>query len=127
MELSWTVRSADGKAADCKRELAGGGTDSIGDVWLCARSCTVILNGNCVGDEICPVHAWPCDRLHGSTSFEIVAGRKELWIQVMCPGGSVANVTVPEPIIRDIADGEVTQLNAVLITVPAQGAACSTS
>jgi hypothetical protein len=60
----------------------------------------------------------------GATRFEIVAGRKELWIEVGCPDGTPANVVVPEPIVRDIADGEVTQLNALLITVPANGVAC---
>jgi hypothetical protein len=62
--------------------------------------------------------------LRGTTGFEVVAGRKELWIDVTCPDGSPANVIVPEPIVRDIADGEVTQLNALLIVVPAAERAC---
>ena len=123
VELSWTVRSA-GDPYGCVREQGGGVVDRIGDISLCARACTVIVDGQCVGDVTCPVRSWPCERLMGATRFEIVAGRKELWIEVGCPDGTPANVVVPEPIVRDIADGEVTQLNALLIAVPANGVAC---
>ena len=120
MELSWTVRQIDGKKdVDCAR-----GTDVIQDVQICTRACTVVVEGACVGEVVCPVHAWRCDRFHGSTRFEITSGRKELWIQVTCANGAVPNVVVPESILRDIADGEVTQLNAVLISVPVDGPAC---
>jgi hypothetical protein len=124
VELSWTVRTSDGKQAACQND---DGSDPIGDIWLCAKACTVISNGACVGDTTCPVGKWACDRTHGSTAFEVTAGRKQLWIQVFCPNGMPANVIVPEPIIHDVADGEVTQLNAVLITKPAGGTACSTT
>jgi hypothetical protein len=97
----------------------------VGEVSLCARACTVVVDGACVGDTTCPVRSWPCDRERGTTRFEIVAGRKELWIEVACPDGSPANVVVPEPIVRDVADGEVTQLNALLIVVPAGQRACA--
>ena len=123
VELSWTVRSL-GDPYGCVREEGGRVVDRIGDISLCARACTVIVDGQCVGDVTCPVRSWPCERLMGATRFEIVAGRKELWIEVGCPDGTPANVVVPEPIVRDIADGEVTQLNALLITVPADGVAC---
>jgi hypothetical protein len=123
VELSWTVRSL-GDPYGCVREVAGRVVDRIGDISLCARACTVIVDGQCVGDAVCPVRSWPCERLMGATRFEIVAGRKELWIEVGCPDGTPANVVVPEPVVRDIADGEVTQLNALLITVPANGVAC---
>jgi hypothetical protein len=84
----------------------------------------VIANGQCVGDVVCPVHSWACTRFHGTTLFEITSGRKELWIEVRCANGGLADVVVPEPILRDIADGEVTQLNAVLISVPVDRPAC---
>lgn len=123
MELSWTVRRADGtEAIACAR-----GTDVITEVALCARACAVIGDGACIGEVTCPVRAWPCQRLRGSTLFEIVAGRKELWIEVRCASGERADVVVPEPIVRDVADGEVTQLNAVLITVPVDRPACPAS
>jgi hypothetical protein len=126
VELSWTVRPIDGMTdlddwADCAR-----GTDTLAEVALCARACTIVSDGACVGEVTCPVHAWPCERRHGSTLFEIVAGRKELWIEVRCADGARADVLVPEPIVRDIADGEVTQLHAVLISVPVDRPACPT-
>jgi hypothetical protein len=119
VELSWALRTANGKDnVECTR--AG---DVIADVALCARACTVISDGACIGD-VAMVHSWSCNRRHGSTSFEIVSGRKELWIEVRCASGARADVVVPEPILRDIADGEVTQLNAVLISVPVDRPAC---
>jgi hypothetical protein len=98
--------------------------DRIGEVSLCVRACAVVVDGACVGEAACPARSWPCEGLRGTTGFEVVAGRKELWIDVTCPDGSPANVIVPEPIVRDIADGEVTQLNALLIVVPAAERAC---
>jgi hypothetical protein len=123
VELAWEVRSRG--PYGCVREENGMVVDRIGDVSLCGRSCTVVVDGACVGESTCPVSTWPCEGLRGTTGFEIVAGRKELWIEVTCPDGSPANVVVPEPIVRDIADGEVTQLNALLIVVPAAQRACA--
>jgi len=124
VELAWEVRSRG--PYGCVREEGGTVVDRIGDVSLCVRSCTVVSNGECVGDTTCPVRSWACEGLRGTTRFEIVAGRKELWIEVTCPDAtkSPANVVVPEPIVRDIADGEVTQLNALLIVVPDGQRAC---
>ncbi len=134
MELSWTVRTSKGQPARCDRSDEGL-NEVLGDVALCVRPCTVIVDGQCIGDvpptQDCGgrgvrVRSWPCDRLRGATRFEITAGRKELWIEVTCASGMPANVVVPESVVRDIADGEVTQLNAVLITVPAGVLACTT-
>ncbi len=123
VELAWTVRPADGREdVECARD-----TDIIEEVWLCARACTVIVDGQCTGETTCPVQSFPCEGFRGTTKFEITSGRKELWIEVKCAGGTPADVIVPEPILRDIADGEVTQLNAVLITVPVDRPACPAS
>jgi hypothetical protein len=122
VELAWDVRSRG--PYGCVREEDGTVVDRIGDVALCVRACAVVMDGVCVGDTMCPVRSWPCEGLRGTTGFEIAAGRKELWIEVLCPDGSLANVVVPEPIVRDIADGEVTQLNALLIVVPDGQRAC---
>lgn len=133
VELSWTVRTSKGQPARCDRRDEGF-NEVLGDVGLCVRPCTVIRDGQCIGDvppspdcggRGVKVRSWPCDRLRGVTRFEITAGRKELWIEVTCPDGTPASVAVPESVVRDVADGEVTQLNAVLITVPADGLACT--
>lgn len=126
VELAWSVRDSSGRSAACERtSTAPAFNDALGEVSLCARACTVMVDGACVGDETCPIETWDCDRGRGTTRFEVTAGRKELWIRVTCRDGSAANVVLPEAIVRDIADGEVTQLNAILITVPATTAACS--
>jgi len=69
------------------------------------------------------VETWECDRLRGATHFDIAPGRTELTIQADCAGGP-ANVVLPPPLVRDIVTGDVTQLNALLITVPSSGAVC---
>lgn len=124
VELAWSVRDSSGRSASCTRTTTSF-SDALGSVALCARACTVIADGNCVGEVTCPVQTWSCERGRGTTRFEVTAGRKELWIEVTCRDGTPANVVLPEPVVREIADGEVTQLNAILITVPASAAACS--
>jgi hypothetical protein len=123
VELAWSVRDSSGRSASCSRTSTSF-QDALGRVGLCARACTVLVDGECVGEETCPIETWDCDRGRGTTRFEVTAGRKRLWIAVTCPDGTPADVLLPEPIVRDIADGEVTQLNAILITVPAGAAAC---
>lgn len=125
VELAWEVRSRG--PYGCVHEENGTVVDRIADVSLCVRSCTVVVDGACVGDTTCPLETWSCGGLRGNTGFQVVAGRKELWIEVKCPDGQPANVVVPEPIVRDIADGEVTQLNALLIVVPTSQRACAGS
>lgn len=124
VELSWSVRDSSGRSASCSR-TSQAFSDALGSVGLCARACTVVREGECVGEVSCPIASWDCERGRGTTRFEVTAGRKELWIEVTCRDGTPANVLLPESIVRNIADGEVTQLNAVLITVPASAAACS--
>jgi hypothetical protein len=126
VELAWSVRDSSGRSASCARSSTSPAfTDDLATVSLCARACTVIADGECVGEETCPIASWDCERGRGTTRFEVTAGRKELWIEVACADGTPADVLLPEPVVREIADGEVTQLNAILITVPASAAACS--
>jgi hypothetical protein len=119
VELSWTLTKSNGDGTTC-------GPSGIDEVRLCMRWCddgTIdCTSGAHVG---CP-SSWPCERSHGTTLFDIPAGRKALWIEVSCGGdaGTGSHVQVPEPIVRDIVEGEVTQLNALLIVVTGE-TACS--
>jgi len=117
VELSWEIRANDGSRRDCTDE-------GIVQVNLCAQSCDVQVAGACAGDVLCPVETWACSGEHGATQFEIPAGPSALSIQPICDDGTLANGTVPDPIVRTIANGRVTQLNALLIVVPTLGRAC---
>jgi hypothetical protein len=117
VELAWTVRTEDARRTDCA-------TQGIATVNLCLRGCDVVVNGACTGTTQCPLLSFPCDRSHGATDFSISPGRKELWITASCASGQTADVQVPESIIRDVSKGEVTQLNALLISVPSTGTRC---
>jgi hypothetical protein len=128
VELSWSIRTVEGTQSDCGSDNA-----NIGSVSLCVRSCDVQVAGICmhmtdtgpVDDTVCPESTWSCSRLHGDTHFDIAPGPKELWITAGCDDGSAARVTVPESIVRDVVEGEVTELNALLITwEPSAGKAC---
>jgi hypothetical protein len=113
VELSWSIRTDTGMETNC--ENAG-----ITQVALCVRQCDMSA---CTGPTICPAATWECDRLRGATLFDIAPGRTELTIRADCRAGT-ANVVLPPPLVRDIVFGDVTQLNALLITVPSSGRAC---
>ena len=114
VELEWTVRTEDALPTSCQME-------DIGTVALCVQDCDQIVAGACSGAEICPYASFPCDRLHGATGFTIPAGRKALRITATCLDGRAVDARYPEPVVRDVSDGNVTELNALLIAVPAIG------
>jgi hypothetical protein len=102
VELSWTIQDLDGDGRRCD----AGPFESI---QLTATR--VDAEDDYASD------AWACDRYHGVTKFEIPEGRWAMELLVRCVGGDVANVGVPDPIVRDVRDGEVAQLNALLIVL----------
>lgn len=116
IELAWTVRTEDAHPADCREQ-------GIAAVALCLRDCDD--SGACTGPQRCPFMTFPCERGQGATSFSVTPGRKELWVTASCIDGSSARIRVPEPLLRDVTTGDVTQLNALLIAVPSTGFACA--
>ena len=114
VELEWTVRTEDALPTSCQ-------TEAIATVSLCVQDCDQVTGGACTGAEICPYASFSCDRLHGATGFTIPPGRKALRITATCADGRAAQARVPEPVVRDVSEGNVTELNALLIAVPAIG------
>ncbi len=114
VELYWAVRTQDAQPTDCQ-------TEAIGTVSLCVQDCDQVSSAGCTGPVRCPYASFPCDRLRGATDFSIAPGRKALYITATCVDGRPAGVTVPEPVIREVTDGNVTELGALLIAVPAIG------
>jgi hypothetical protein len=110
VELSWDIRRLDGESL-ASPVCETSGIDTVG---LCVRTCD---DTGCNGVAECPIRTWACDRFHGITLFEVEEGRKELWIEPRCSNGALANAVIPDPLVRDITKGDVTQLNALLIAV----------
>ena len=105
MELSWEIQDEMGIGRQCD----DGPGAPLGSVQL--RGERLDLPGSFGSDE------WECDRHHGVTKFEIAEGRWAFDVQVLCQDFRVADVRVPDPIVRDVRDGEVVQLNALLIVI----------
>jgi hypothetical protein len=119
VELAWTVRTEDG------RPVVNPATQGIASVRLCLQDCAVMDGSLCTGETLCPFQTFPFDRFRGATDFAIAPGRKKLWITLGCTDSQVtAVVTVPEPLLREVTKGDVTELNALLISVPSEGPAC---
>ena len=105
MELSWEIQDEAGIRRRCDE---GPGTP-LGSVQL--RGERLDQPDIFASDE------WDCDRRHGVTKFEIEKGRWAFDLQVLCADFRIADVRVPDPVVRDVRDGEVVQLNALLIVV----------
>ncbi len=105
MELSWDIQDESG----IRRRCDEGPGEALGTVQL--RGQRLDASGSFASEE------WECDRNHGVTKFEIAEGRWAFDLQVLCEDFRVADVRVPDPIVRDVRDGEVVQLNALLIVL----------
>jgi hypothetical protein len=98
VEVRWEIRQADGDQTSC-------GDTKVAEVVLCARP----VEG---GPATC--RYWPCTEYQGTTAFSIEPGRYALSIAPRCATG-IPNANVPAPILRDITNGNVTELNTLLI------------
>lgn len=113
VELSWSIRTVDGRALDDPCRVSG-----IARVRLDAEEVGV-------AQPVRKFRSWSCGAFHGTTLFEIPEGTYSLSVVPLCGDGVTrADATVPAPIVRDVVEGEVAQLNALLIVVPATGNAC---
>jgi hypothetical protein len=121
VELSWSIRTENGDSSSC-------GNANIARVELCGRDLSMPGDLD-AGSASCAVRdSWACGDQHGTTAFDIKPGRYELSITPICPSpDDVTMATVPAPIVRDISEGDVAQLNALLIIGNgADGVACLT-
>jgi hypothetical protein len=113
VELSWSIFTVGGDATTCE-------VSRIDHVTLVYTNTDADAGGS--GQF---ARSFPCSDGKGATSFTIPRGRYAIEIQPKCADESDADTTVPSPIVRDIVDGEVAQLNALLIVVDdPQGVAC---
>lgn len=108
MELSWTIQDTRGDRRDCDDGPLGAvrlrGLGPAGATW--------------VSDDV------ECDAHRLASRFQIDPGRWAFSLEASCVAGHVADVQVPDPISRDIVQGQVAQLNALLIVIKAGGGSC---
>lgn len=128
-ELSWTLRDFEGKPISDRGPPCT--ITNIEEIRLNWKAVTDDTGNSLVPDDST---GFECDDNRGVTKFIIPAGRQMLWIEPVCPNETVAaSYEVPPPIVRDVADGTVTTLDALLIvadpacTCPTSGSSCTTS
>ncbi len=101
VELSWRLRNQIGDLLQC----------SQGRVKEIALSWDV---GGVTDSE-----AWPCDDNHAITRFVLPEGSAKLTVTPNCESGPAAPATYagPAPLVRDIKQGEVVLLGAVVLVI----------
>jgi hypothetical protein len=128
--LHWAVRMADGTSSDCDYINVDKGAACserlpLERVELCAQPVGDASSSSCR-----PVGDWACDRRRGTTPFFLAEGRYSFSLRVYCDdpatslAGPLADVVVPEPIVRDIEHGQLAELGALLIEVQSDGCSC---
>jgi hypothetical protein len=108
--LSWALRSTrDVEITDCA-------SDRIGRIRLWWQAGTTPH-----------FFAFPCEKNHGVTAFDVPEGRVSLWVSPECIVDGQPGVpglpppddmyVTPPPIVRDVEAGEAVTLDAVLLVV----------
>lgn len=109
VELSWTIQDTQGERRDC-------GDGPLGVIRLQGQGPGGVM---WISDDV------DCEKNRLATSFQIDPGRWTFWLDPRCTSGMAADVNVPDPITRDIVDGQVAQLNALLIVIQPGGGSCT--
>ena len=99
VELRWAIRDNAGVSLRC-------GEAGIETVTLVAE------------DEDGQLSAFPfdCEEEHGTTNFELHQGRYLFRVDPAGPGA--VGVAVPNPIVAGVRDGEVTDLQVLVLRTP---------
>jgi hypothetical protein len=120
IELAWTIRSFEGEPASCDlTDPAPDGADrpDITHVRVCWEPLPDggELWGYCNRDRSAD---FLCKDSRGVTGFEVATGTTAIWIEPTCADSGPAaagRFQVPAPIVRDVPNGAVVTLNALLI------------
>jgi hypothetical protein len=112
VELAWTLRTPDGSARVACAEA------QIAEIRVCWQP---VEGEPAVDWPACSPErqrAFSCAAERGVSRFEIAPGRTQFWIEPVCEDGAVAapeTYVVPRPIAREVQDGKVSTLDALLI------------
>jgi hypothetical protein len=116
IEASWVLRTPDGRAVgdDC-------GCSAPAITRIRFRAEPVDENGHVVGPDVCEKGgcAFPCASQRGATPFFVPERRYAISLAPLGADGSelTGGVRVQAPILRDVTDGQPTQLEAFAIEV----------
>lgn len=101
VELSWRLRDQKGELLQCN---AG-------------RVTEIVLSWEV--DGVADSEAWPCDDNHAITRFVVPEGSAKLIVTPNCASGPAAPAayTGPAPLVREIKQGEVVLLGAVVLVI----------
>lgn len=109
-ELTWSVRT-----------FAGDPIDSCSDSQIShIRLCWTAANGGVRGCRPGQFRDFKCEDQTGVTRFEIPPGDTRLFVEPICEDGLAASPSTyqtPADIIRNVREGEVVTLDALLIVV----------
>ncbi len=143
VEVAWTIIDPDGNEGGPAVLPCDDDSARIERVRLIATPCNEVTTtgaccesltgaGECVAPV--PVHTgggWECGPGRGATNFDIPAGRYAFRIEVECAPDDQGNrdpdpdVRVPDPVIREVFEGDIVNLKAQMIALPTgTGAAC---
>lgn len=118
IELSWTLRTFDGDVIDSNREQACRRA-RIEDIRVCWRAAGAPVDA--ADARLCgrsSSRRFFCGADRGVTQFEVPPGATSIWIEPICASGQPpqeGTFQVPAPIVREIRDGEVAALRALLV------------
>ncbi len=101
VELSWRLRNQKGDLLQCD---AG-------------RVTEIVLSWDV--DGVTDSEAWPCVDNHAITRFVVPEGSAKLTVTPNCESGPAAPATYtgPAPLVRDIKEGQVVLLGAVVLVI----------
>jgi hypothetical protein len=128
-ELSWTLRDFEGKPISENNEPPCTVTN-IEQIHLHWKAVTGDADTSLVPDDTAE---FQCRDNRGVTKFTIPVGRQMLWIEPVCQDEAAApgSYEVPPPIVRNVEEGTVTTLDALLIvadrdcTCPTSSSSCA--
>lgn len=114
VELAWTLRTFDGSTRVSCAEAR------IAEVRVCWQPLDESVTAPaCVAGQY---RAFPCEAERGVSRFEIPPGSTQFWVEPVCEDGAPAaerTFQVPRPIGRQVQDGKVAALDALLIVASA--------
>jgi len=112
VDFAWAIHdSVRGQSVSC--EEAG-----IKLVQLDLAACP---SGVCPTTQPPEAARFDCTASRATTFFNVPPGPTEFAIELVCADASIPSATrysVPQPIVRVVENGEVTELDDLLITVP---------
>jgi hypothetical protein len=109
VELAWELFSPNGSACCPNADPCRAAGAQLVRVHLRPVSCDA--------PELLPVHTLGCKSTQGATQFDIPPGSYCIGVDAAPDAQSQAVASGPNPIVRDVTNGNIVELGAVALTV----------